>query len=77
MFLRKISETLEFSNATEEYVRKRYDPEVADIGSLDRHITKMCKCKKAVLMVDDLDESTTAGLFVQLSRRNSDFMLSR
>ena len=64
MFLRKISESLAFSDASEEYAKNWYNPDVLCIESLDRHITKMCKGAKVVLMIDEVDKSSNNRLFL-------------
>ena len=64
MFLRKISEALELSNDCEEYSASWYNTEVTSFAQLSRHITKMCKNKKFVLMIDEVDKSTNNRLFL-------------
>ena len=64
MFLGKVSRALEFSAADEEYVKKWIDPGVSTIDSLSKHITKMCKGAKVVLMVDEVDKSSNNRLFL-------------
>ena len=64
MFLRKISESLVFSNADAEYAQNWYEPNVADIEELSRHITKMCKGRKVILIIDEVDKSTKNRLFL-------------
>ena len=64
MFLQKISDSLEFSNATSEYAKEWYNTDVMCIGTLDRHVTRMCKGKKVVLMVDEVDKSSNNRLFL-------------
>ena len=64
MFLSKMSEALELSNECEEYSASWYNPEVTGLKELSRHITKMCKNKKLVLMIDEVDKSTNNRLFL-------------
>ena len=64
MFLRKLSEALELSNGCEEYSADWYNTEVTSLSALSRHITKMCKNKKLVLMIDEVDKSTNNRLFL-------------
>ena len=64
MFLQKISDALAISGANEEYAKKWYQADVTCIGSLDRHLTKMCKNVKVVLMIDEVDKSSNNRLFL-------------
>ena len=64
MYLQKISDALDFSTTDEEYSARWNNPDVTDIGMLSRHITKICKNKKLVLLIDEVDKSTDNGLFL-------------
>ena len=64
MFLSKISESLEISNACERYAADWHNLEVTGFRKLSRHITKMCKDKKLVLMIDEVDKSSENRLFL-------------
>ena len=64
MFLGRMSEALLFSTAEDEYAEKWRNPEVSDIESLRRHITKMCKGKKVILMIDEVDKSSSNRIFL-------------
>ena len=64
MFLGRVSEALEYSNADDEYARKWLDPDVLCIEALRKHITKMCKGVKLVLMIDEVDKSSNNMLFL-------------
>ena len=48
MFLQKISKSLRFSSAENDYAKKWFDPDVTSFVSLDEHITDMCEGKKLV-----------------------------
>ena len=64
MFLGRISEALAFSNGDGLAAKRWLDPDVNSIDSLRRHITKMCKDVKVVLMIDEVDKSSNNGLFL-------------
>ena len=64
MFLGRISESLAFSIADEEYAEKWYNSDVGGIDSLRKHVTKMCKGRKVILMVDEVDKSSNNRLFL-------------
>ena len=64
MFLSKMSEALELSSDCKEYSASWYNTEVTCLKDLSRHITKMCKNKKLVLMIDEVDKSTNNRLFL-------------
>ena len=64
MFLGKMSEALELSNGCTEYSASWYNTEITNLKELGRHITQMCKNKKLVLMIDEVDKSTNNRLFL-------------
>ena len=64
MFLGRVSEALEYSNASDEYAKKWFDPGVLCTESLRKHITKMCKGVKIILMIDEVDKSSDNELFL-------------
>ena len=64
MFLDKFSNALAFSGVTDEYADSWLCPDVTSFKKLDRHITKQCKEKKVVLMIDEVDKSTNNMLFL-------------
>ena len=64
MLLDKISTALGFSSATEDYANSWLCPNVVKFKHLDKHITKMCKNRKIVLMIDEVDKSANNRLFL-------------
>ena len=64
MFLGRVYDALIVSNADETYAEKWQDPEVNSIDSLRRHITKMCRGAKVVLMIDEVDKASNNRLFL-------------
>ncbi|MCL1918759.1 MAG: AAA-like domain-containing protein [Peptococcaceae bacterium] len=63
-FLKLIVNALSFTTATEDYVQGWADYTLADFDSLSRHITKMCKGKKVVLMIDEVDRTSNNRTFL-------------
>jgi len=64
IFMEKIQWALELADADAEYTEKWVNDSVADFMSLDRHIAKMCKNKKLVLMIDEVDQASNNRLFL-------------
>ena len=64
MFLGKISHALKISNADVEYSANWQNPNVTNMEMLSNHITEMCKNKKLVLMIDEVDKSSNNRLFL-------------
>ena len=69
MFLSKISEALYNTNVQRGYARKWrakkwFGADISTLELLSRHITKMCKDKKTVLIIDEVDKSANNRLFL-------------
>ena len=64
MFLRKISIALNFSGTEKNYTKEWMNPGVKNFASLDEHITNLCKNRKLVLMIDEVDKSSNNELFL-------------
>jgi len=58
VFMTSIRDALEFTSVPDEYKERWLDADVLDFKSLGRHITKMSKEKKLVLMIDEVDKSS-------------------
>jgi len=56
-FLEMVQLSLERSKISEEYSSMWLDKNVVNFQSLSRHITKMCKDKKVVLLIDEVDKA--------------------
>jgi len=65
MFLELIQEALQFTEAEESYTEKWVDDQVTSFRLLSRHIAKMCKEKKIVLMIDEADSASNNRVFIQ------------
>ena len=61
MFL--IHKALAFTSAPEEYADKWKDDTVTDFILLSEHVTKMCRGKKVVLMIDEVDRTSNNKVF--------------
>ena len=83
MFTELITQALQSPSvgAEQEYIEKWKNAEVTDFKSLNRHITNMCKDKKLVLMIDEVDRTSNNRVFLHfinmlrekyLARKNGD-----
>ena len=63
-FLELICGALEFTDASAEYKESWIDNKVASFIGLSRHITKMCKDRKVVLMIDEIDKTSNNRVFL-------------
>ena len=64
MFLRKVSDALKFTLVSEEYASGWQNNKATAFELLNRHITKMCKDKKIVLMIDEVDKTSNNQVFL-------------
>ena len=66
-FLRQIALALESPsvNIEPEYIKQWADNTVTDFELLSRHITKMCRDKQIVLMIDEVDRTSNNRVFLQ------------
>ena len=64
MFLGKVSDALGLSNACNEYAKSWDSSDVVSFRLLDKHIAKLCKGVKTVLMIDEVDKSSNNQLFL-------------
>ncbi|MCL2163246.1 MAG: AAA-like domain-containing protein [Oscillospiraceae bacterium] len=63
-FMILIRRALQFTSAGEEYSNAWFDQNVKDFISLSLHITAMCKDRKIVLMIDEVDKVSNNTVFV-------------
>jgi hypothetical protein len=65
-FVGKIVQALESPSgiSDEEYIRKWHDENITSFDLLSRHITKMCRNKKIVLMIDEVDKTSNNLIFL-------------
>ncbi|MCL1805374.1 MAG: AAA-like domain-containing protein [Clostridiales bacterium] len=64
MFLQKVSRALAFSTAPKGYVETWRNEEVLTFGSLSEHITNMCSNNKVVLLIDEVDKTSSNRVFL-------------
>ena len=64
MFIGLVYDSLQFASVDEEYRENWADYNVTDFTMLKRHITKMCKGKKVVLMIDEVDKTSHNRVFL-------------
>ena len=64
VFMELVQEALEFANVSDEYKESWLDSQVATFKALGGHITKMCKGKKLVLMIDEVDKTSNNQVFL-------------
>ncbi|MCL2045027.1 MAG: AAA-like domain-containing protein [Oscillospiraceae bacterium] len=57
-FMKLIQRALEFADVSAEYRERWYNSDVDDFDALGFHITEMCKDKKFVLMIDEVDKTS-------------------
>jgi len=65
MFLDLVYDSLQFSSAAEEYIEEWPDPAIIDFNKLNRHLTKLCKYKKVVLLIDEVDQTSHNRIFLR------------
>jgi len=63
-FMGLICEAMQSYKTNRAYGRKWMDKKVKTFMQLDRHISKMCKGKKVVLMVDEVDKASNNRVFL-------------
>ncbi len=64
MFIQKVHEALAYSSAPEGYAEEWLNDEVTDIFKLGQHISMMCRDKKVVLIIDEIDKSSNNLLLI-------------
>ena len=66
IFCQKFLENIDIflEKTSKDYDRKWADPIVTDFDLLSRHITKMCKGEKTILMIDESDKASNHRVFI-------------
>ena len=64
-FLEDITIALESTNELAEYQEAWLDESVTNFKKLNRHLTKLCKDKKIVLMIDEVDRISNNRVFLK------------
>ena len=74
-FLSCVEKALHWSSATEDYIAEWEDCDANNFKELSDHITAMCRNKKLVLMIDEVDRTSNNHVFLQfLSMLRSKFL---
>ena len=77
-FMELVQEALAFSEVGSEYKAGWFDAQVATFKQLSGHITKMCKGKKLVLIIDEVDKTSNNRVFLHfLGVLRDKFLLRR
>ena len=77
VFLKLMQHALGFSSAKKYYAKKWFSSNVKTIPALSKHISKMCKGKKVVLMIDEIDKSSNNRVYIHFLGILRDKFLSR
>jgi len=64
VFIKHIVKALRFTSAADEYIDKWAGGDVSNFDLLSDHITAMCKGKKVVLMIDEVDKASNNRVFL-------------
>lgn len=64
MFVQETSRALKFASVTEEYATAWLDTTAADFRTLGAHIANMCKDKKVVLIIDEVDKTSNTRVLL-------------
>lgn len=77
MLLRRISKALDFTPASKMYAQEWLNKGVSSFELLSDHITRVCKGKKIVLMIDEIDKTSNNRVFVHFLGMLRDKFLAR
>ena len=77
MFVNEVTKALtRFSSVSSEYINSWNDETIDNLNVLNEHISKMCKGKKVVLIIDEVDRTSHNRAFVRfLGMLREKFML--
>ncbi|MCL1918073.1 MAG: AAA-like domain-containing protein [Peptococcaceae bacterium] len=77
MLLRRISRALEFTSAPEMYTKEWLNNDISSFEMLSDHITRLCKGKQVVLMIDEVDKTSNNWVFIHFLGMLRDKFLAR
>ncbi|MCL1874296.1 MAG: ATP-binding protein, partial [Clostridiales bacterium] len=77
MFVELVHDSLQFTNAPTEYRDSWLNDSISNFRELSKHITKMCKDKKVVLMIDEVDKTSNNRIFLHFLGMLRDKFLAR
>ncbi len=76
-FIEIVGHALEFTSVSEAFLQAWKRQDVCDFMQLSRHITKVCKNHKMVLMIDEVDKISNNSVFLHFLGMLRDKYLSR
>jgi len=76
-FLEKISDVLLITSTEPEYAESWKNPNVTSFSDLSRHITNMCKGRKLVLLIDEVDKTSNNIVFLNFLGKLREKYLAR
>jgi len=76
-FMGLVQKALNFTSADDEFVKKWMNEKVTTFESLSDHVTSMCKGKKIVLMIDEVDKTSNNQVFLHFLSMLRDKFLER
>jgi len=77
MFIELIHDSLAFTDVTNEYRESWLADGIISFKELGKHITKMCRNKKVVLMIDEVDKTSNNRVFIHFLGMLRDKFLAR
>jgi len=76
-FMKLVRESLEFTNVSDEYKKAWFNKDVNDFTELSIHITRMCKDRPVVLMIDEVDQTSNNRIFLKFLSKLRDKYIAR
>lgn len=64
MLIRQIVKALEYTSVLDDYRNKWHNDTITGFEMLSEHITKMCKDRKLILMIDEVDKTSNNRVFL-------------
>lgn len=66
-FMRRMKKALGFSSVKEDtaYIERWMDESITDFDALDEHITTLCEGRKLVIMIDEVDASSSYQAYIR------------
>ena len=79
MFISQVAKALErFNSAPVEYINSWKDNSITNFNDLNEHISEMCKDKKVVLLIDEVDQTSHNRVFIRfIGMLREKFLLRR
>jgi len=64
-FMTLVRESLDSANISDEYKKAWFNEDITGFVELNLHIKKMCKNKKVILMIDEVDSASNNRVFLE------------